>query len=64
MKKVIAACIDRILEFDNQEEAARYIEKLRATKHEFRIIDRGEVPPGKFRIRIQERYNNSPMIED
>lgn len=29
MKKVIAACIDRVLEFDTQNEAAKYIETLR-----------------------------------
>lgn len=52
MKKVIAACIDKILEFDNQEEAAAYLENLRSRKTEFKIIDRGEVPPGKYRIRI------------
>lgn len=63
MKKVIAACIDRILEFDNQKEAAAYLENLRNRKTEFKIVDRGEVPPGKYRIRIQERYNKSPMIE-
>lgn len=62
MKKVIAACIDRILEFDNQEEAAAYLEKLRNRKTKFRVINREEVG-GKYRIRIQEQYNKSPMIE-
>ena len=35
MKKVIAACIDRIFEFDSQEEAAAYIEKLRSLEKTF-----------------------------
>lgn len=30
MKKVIAACIDRVLEFDTQQEAAKYLETLTA----------------------------------
>jgi len=64
MKKVIAACIDRILEFDTQQEAANYLEGLRLKKSEFRVLERGEVPPGKYRIRIQEQYNKSPMIEN
>lgn len=62
MKKIIAACIDRIIEFDTQQEAATYLEGLRTKKTDFRIINREEVD-GKYRIRIQEQYNKSPMIE-
>lgn len=62
MKKVIAACIDRVLEFDTQQEAAKYLETLRDEKSEFRVLNREEVA-GKYRIRIQEQYNKSPMIE-
>lgn len=43
MKKVIAACIDRVLEFDTQQEAAKYLETLRDKKSEFRILNREEV---------------------
>lgn len=63
MKKVIAACIDRVLEFDTQNEAANYIEGLRSKKSEFRVLRRDEVG-GKYRIRIQEQYNKSPLIEE
>lgn len=62
MKKVIAACIDRVLEFDTQEEAANYLETLRDKKTEFRIVNR-EAVNGKYWIRVQEQYNKSPMIE-
>lgn len=62
MKKIIAACIDRIIEFDTQQEAATYLKGLRAKKTDFRIVSREEVD-GKFRIRIQEQYNKSPMIQ-
>ena len=62
MKKVIAACIDRVLEFDTQQEAAKYLETLRDKKSEFRVLNRKEVA-GKYRIRIQEQYNKTPMIE-
>ena len=61
MKKIIEACIDRILEFDTQEEAAEYLETLRNKKTEFRIVNREDVS-GKYRIRVQEQYNKSPMI--
>lgn len=62
MKKVIAACIDRVFEFDTQQEAANYLEGLRSKKTEFRILHREEVG-SKYRIRIQEQYNKSPMID-
>lgn len=62
MKKIIEACIDRILEFDTQEEAAaEYLEALRNKKTAFRIVNR-EAVNGKYRIRVQEQYNKSPMI--
>ena len=57
MKKIIEACIDRILEFDTQEEAAEYLEALRNKKTAFRIVNR-EAVNGKYRIRVQEQYNN------
>lgn len=63
MKKVIAACIDRILEFDSQQEAAKYLEGLRNKNAQFRMLHREEVN-GKYRIRVQEQYNKNPMIGD
>lgn len=63
MKKVIAACIDKILEFDNQEEAANYIEGLRNKKANFKILYREQIG-NKHRIRVQEAYNKCPMIEN
>lgn len=51
MKKIIEACIDRILEFDSSEEAAKYMENLRNKKVEFRVISR-EMVDNKCRIRV------------
>lgn len=61
MKKVIAAAIDRILEFDTQDEVAKYIEGLRAKKSNFRILYHVKID-GKYRLRVQKPYNKSPMI--
>lgn len=63
MKRVIAVCIDRILEFDTQAEAVKYLDNLRDKGSAFRILNREEFG-GKYRIRIQEQYNKNPMIED
>lgn len=63
MKKVIAACIDRILEFDTQKEAANYLEGLRNKKTDFVILNHEEIE-GKYRIRVKERYNKTQLIKD
>lgn len=63
MKRVIAANIDRILEFDSPEEAKEYLDGLKAAGKKFRIIWDCDVNGGKKQIRIQEQYNKSPMIE-
>lgn len=63
MKRVIAACIDRIIDFDSPEEAAKYTAGLQNKKTKFCILYREEVN-GKYRVRVQEQYNKSPMIEN
>lgn len=63
MKKVIAACIEQLLEFDTQKEAVDYLEKVRTSDKGFRVVSREEVG-GKYRIRIQLQYNKSPLIEE
>jgi hypothetical protein len=63
MKKIVAACIDRILEFDTQAEAVKYLGGLREKETDFRILNREEIN-GKYRIRVKEQYNKNPMIED
>lgn len=61
MKKILAASIDRLIEFDSSGEAAAYLEKLRSQKQEFHISNREEVN-GKVRIRIQVAYNNNELL--
>lgn len=62
-KRILAACIERVIEFDSQKEAATYLEGLRERKKTFVVARLGEVG-NKFQIRIKEQYNNNPMIED
>lgn len=64
MKRVIAANIDRILEFDSPEEAKTYLDGLKAAGKKFRVVWDCDVGGGKKDIRIQEQYNKNPMIED
>lgn len=61
MKKVIAGCIDLMLEFDSASELNRYIADIEAKKQEYSIVDRKELPGNRIMIRIHRQYNKSPL---
>ena len=64
MKKVIAACIDQILEFDTREELEEFYEKLYKSKQKFQVCTECCADGNKWIIRIQKQYNSCPMIDD
>lgn len=61
MKKVIAGCIDLVLEFDSVDECNHYAEGVSAKKQKFNVLQYEELPGGRIRVRIQRQYNNSPF---
>lgn len=61
MKKVLEACIDQVLEFDTNAEAAAFVEDLRQRGQRFNVSSREEVN-GKMRIRIQRAYNGNRLL--
>lgn len=61
MKKVIAGCIDLMLEFDSASELDRYIADIEAKKQEYSIVDRKELQGDRIMIRIHRQYNKSPF---
>ena len=64
MKKVISAAIVRILEFDSPGEVRKYLDGMKATGKNFRVVWECDVAAGKRQIKVQEQYNKSPMIQD
>ena len=64
MKKVLAAAIVKVLEFDSSEEAREYLDSMKAAGKNFRVQWESDGSDGKRQIRIQEQYNKSPMIQD
>ena len=64
MKKVIAACIDQILEFDSRAEAFDFVQSQQNKPGEFNYSDLVEMGDGKYRIRIKKQYNSSPMLTE
>ena len=62
MKKVVAACIDRVFEFDSKKEADFYLTKLKALNTVFVIVSMEETENGKCRLRTKEQYNNNDLL--
>ena len=63
MKRVIAGCIDLILEFDSVDECNKYAAAIEAKHQTFNILKYEELPGDRIRVRIQRQYNNSPFPE-
>ena len=64
MKKVLAAAIVKVLEFDSPEEAREYLDGMKAAGKNFRVAWESDVAGNKRQIKVQEQYNKSPMIQD
>ena len=64
MKRVIAAGIKRLLEFDLPEEVDIYYHWLRHTNTAYTQLDRWTTDDGKIRILATTQYNNSPLIDE
>jgi len=63
MKKILAACYDRFFEFDSEEELNLYLKKLENGRQSFHIVEQS-CEKGRPRIRVQMRYNGSPMYQE
>ena len=61
MKKVIAACVYQILQFDSERELERYLDQLRWKKQQFEVIWKKTLDDGKIQIRIKKQYNNNEL---
>lgn len=61
MKKVIAACVEQILEFDTESAYAKYIQDLEAKKQWFEIVYK-EYNCEVIVVRIKKQYNRHIML--
>lgn len=50
MKKVIAGCIDLILEFDSASELDHYVADIQAKKQEYNIVNTYSLPAGETTV--------------
>lgn len=63
MKKIIAAWIEQILEFDSEEEYEEYAEKISQTGKKWKCFIE-YLENGKLRVRVQKQYNNNTFPDE
>lgn len=64
MKKIIAAWIEQILEFDGKLEYMAYMEGLKQKGQRFKEIRFDQLESGVVKIRIRKQYNNNAFPDD
>lgn len=64
MKKIIAAWIEQILEFDTKLEYMCYMENLERKPQEFRVVSHEQLESGVVRLRLMKQYNNNAFPDD
>lgn len=64
MKKIVAAWIEQILEFDGKLEYMAYMEGLKQKGHRFKEISFDQLESGVVKIRIRKQYNNNAFPDD
>lgn len=62
MKKIIAASVNKLIEFDETAEIDRHIAHLEKMKRDFAVVSREDLGNGKFRIVIKEQYNSNDLL--
>lgn len=63
MKKIVAAWIEQILEFDGKLEYMAYIEGLKQKGKLFKEISVDQLESGVVKIRIRKQYNNNVFTD-
>lgn len=64
VKKIVAAWIEQILEFDGKLEYMAYIEGLKQKGQRFKEIYFEQLESGIVKIRIRKQYNNNAFPDD
>lgn len=64
LKKIVAAWIEQILEFDGKLEYMAYMEGLKQKGQRFKEISFDQLESGVVKIRIRKQYNNNAFPDD
>lgn len=63
MKKIVAAWIEQILEFDSEQEYMSYLSELEQKGQKFKEVQHEKLESGVVRIDIRKQYNKNNFPE-
>lgn len=61
MKKILSACIEQVIQFDEDNELDKLTRKLMEKKQDFRIVNSYHNKEGKLIVKIRKQYNNNVL---
>ena len=61
MKRIVHACIDELLKFENQSEADIFLRRLEYSPRLHRVESVSHKEDGTVLIHILRQYNNAPL---
>jgi len=61
MKRIVYACIDELLRFENKSEADIFLRRLEYSPRKHRVESVSHNEDGTVLIRIKRQYNNAPL---
>ena len=62
MKKVIAASVNKRIEFDKISEFEKHIEYLESRKREYVFLSKRDLGNGRLQVDIKEQYNFNDLL--
>lgn len=62
MKKILSACIEQVIQFDEDNELDKLTRKLMEKKQDFRIVNSYHNQEGKLIVKIRKQYNNNVLL--
>lgn len=61
MKRIVTACIDELLRFENRSEADIFLRRLKYSPRRHRVESVQNLEDGTVMIRLKRQYNNAPL---
>jgi len=61
MKRIVSACIDEVLRFENKPESDEFLRRLEYSPRRHRVESVSQQADGSVLIHILRQYNNTPL---
>lgn len=64
MKKILEACIEQILQFDNEMEWIAFHHNLKTGRKAYEVLSEEKQIDGSVIVHIKKQYNNNKFLKD